>query len=190
MLNTEIWVKIPDLPYDISNLGHVRRCLDASYKYKDRVYVQPYINNKGYICVNLYKEGKCYKRQVHRLIAAAFIDNPSNLPEVTHIDGNPKNNTITNLEWCTHQYNIQHAWDNNLFKNHHACASVKRKGSTSKYHGVSWSAERKRWCVCVGYNRKHYGLGRFEDEIEAAKAYDDFIKSHDMLKDGYSLNFS
>ena len=190
MLNTEIWIAIENLPYEISNFGNVRRKLDAKYKYKNRLYVKSYINNKGYVCYNLYMEGKVYKRQLHKLIATAFIPNPDNLPEINHIDGNPLNNSIENLEWCTHQYNMQHSWDTGLHKNYHVCASVKRKRSTSKYKGVSWSEERKRWCVYVGHNKKHYGIGRFKDEIEAAKAYDEFIKSHDMLKDGYKLNFS
>lgn len=190
MLNTEIWKEIPELPYEISNIGNVRRNANAKYKYKNKLYVKPYINNKGYFCYNLYKEGQVYKRQAHRLVASAFIENPSNLPEVNHIDGNPKNNNVSNLEWCTHQYNMQHSWDTGLHKNYHVCAGVKRKGSTSQYHGVSWSNARQRWCVYVGFNKKHYAIGRFKTEIEAAQAYDNFIKEHDLLKEGYKLNFS
>lgn len=190
MLNTETWKEVLNLPYEVSSLGNVRRNPNSRYKYKNRTNICPYLNNKGYVCVNLYNQCKVYKRQVHRLVAEAFIPNPDDLPEVNHIDGNPHNNTVENLEWCTHQYNMQHSWDTGLHKNYHVCASVKRKGSSSRYKGVSWSESRQRWCVYVGYKKKHYGIGRFKDEIEAAKAYDEFIKSHDMLKDGYTLNFS
>ena len=51
---------------------------------------------------------KCVK--IHRLIAKAFIPNPDNLPCINHIDGNSFNNEISNLEWCTHKQNIQHAF--------------------------------------------------------------------------------
>lgn len=190
VLNTEIWKEIPNLPYDISNLGNVRRQLNAKYKYKNRLYIKPYKNNKGYLCVNLYKECKVYKRQLHRLIAQAFIPNPNNLDEINHIDGNPLNNSIENLEWCTHQYNIQHAWNNGLFKNHYSNASVKRKNCSSKYRGVHWDKARNKWATHIGFNKKHYALGRFNNEEDAAKAYDKFIKENNLEQYGYKLNFS
>lgn len=190
MLNTEIWKKVKDLPYEVSNLGNVRRSADVSYKYKRGGNIKPYLNNKGYWCVHMYLKCKMYKFQVHRLIAEYFIPNPNNLPEVNHIDGNPQNNSIENLEWCTHQYNMQHAWDNDLHKNYHVCAGVKRKGSSSQYRGVHWDKIRKKWATHLGFNKKHYALGRFDDEVEAAKAYDKFIIDNDLLKHGYKTNFS
>lgn len=190
MLNTEIWAEIAELPYEISNLGNVKRSANSPYKHKNKEYVKPYLNNKGYACINLYKNSKMYKFQVHRLIAIYFLPNPNNLLEVNHIDGNPLNNSTSNLEWCTHQYNMQHAWDTGLHVNRHANASVKRKKSTSVYKGVSWSEQRKRWCVYVGFNGKHYSAGRYLNEVEAAIAYDNFIKEKNLLKKGYTLNFS
>lgn len=190
MLNTEIWKEIPNLPYDISNLGNVRRQLNAKYKYKNRLYVRPYLNNKGYWCINLYLNCKVYRRQIHRLVAEAFIPNPNNLTEVNHIDGNTQNNSIDNLEWCTHQYNMQHAWDTGLHKNRLGNASIKRKNASSKYKGVSWSKERNRWCVYITVNKKRYGLGRFTSEIEAAKVYDKFVLENNLIEKGYSTNFS
>lgn len=40
------------------------------------------------------------------MVAKHFIDNPNDLPEVNHKDFNRKNNIVSNLEWCTHQYNV------------------------------------------------------------------------------------
>lgn len=51
---------------------------------------------------------------IHRLVAIHFIPNPNNYNEVNHIDGDKMNNSIENLEWCSHRYNIQHAYDTGL----------------------------------------------------------------------------
>lgn len=63
---------------------------------------------KGYKRVTLSKDGIEKQYSVHRLVAEAFIDNPYNLPCVNHKDENPSNNVYTNLEWCTHQYNMNY----------------------------------------------------------------------------------
>lgn len=189
MLNIEIWKEIPDLPYDISSHGQVRRHATAAYKHKDKTFVLPYISNKGYVIVNLYLKSKVHKFLLHRLIATAFIPNPDNLPVINHIDGNPLNNSIDNLEWCTQSHNMQHAWVDIPDNERARCASVKRVGASSQYKGVSWSSARKRWCVYVTVDKKRNGLGRFKNEIEAAKAYDIFIKANNLQTKGYSLNF-
>lgn len=190
VLNTEIYKDVPDLPYEISNLGNLRRKSDYPFKHKNKGYIKSYINNKGYVCVHCYKNSKVYKFQIHRLLAILFIPNPDNLPEINHIDGNPKNNALRNLEWCTHQQNTQHAWNTGLFTNRFVNAGVKRKKATSQYQGVSWSESRKRWCAYVGFKKRSYSAGRFKNEIEAAKAYDALIIRMNLQQYGYKLNFS
>lgn len=46
---------------------------------------------------------------VHRLVAEAFLPNPQSLPVVNHIDCNPHNNSVENLEWCTQAKNLDHS---------------------------------------------------------------------------------
>jgi hypothetical protein len=52
---------------------------------------------------------------LHRYIAERHIPNPNNLPCVNHIDGNPSNNSISNLEWVTYLENNVHAKQNGLW---------------------------------------------------------------------------
>lgn len=67
-----------------------------------------------YRCVTAFVSGKQKHFYVHRLVAEAFIPNPYNLPMVNHLDGNPSNNDVTNLEWCTAKGNVQHAYRTGL----------------------------------------------------------------------------
>ena len=65
--------------------------------------------NNGYLSVQLFDEnGKSKRFLIHRLVAAAFVPNPENLPQVNHIDENPLNNAVSNLEWCTAKYNMNY----------------------------------------------------------------------------------
>ena len=72
------------------------------------------IGTKGYLKVSFRVLGKQYTKNVHRLLAENFIENPDNLPCVNHIDGNKLNNSIENLEWCSYSHNVKHAYDNGL----------------------------------------------------------------------------
>lgn len=74
--------------------------------------LKPHLRGKGrllYPAVTLSKDGESKSFSIHRLVADAFIPNPDGLPEVNHKDENPLNNRADNLEWCTHQYNIDYS---------------------------------------------------------------------------------
>ena len=104
---TEIWKTIKDYPnYQISNLGRVKS-LGNNKTRKEKI-LKSYKNNKGYLKVDLYKEGVIKKYYIHRLVASAFLDNPNNLPQVNHKDEDKTNNCVDNLEFCTSQYNINY----------------------------------------------------------------------------------
>lgn len=62
-------------------------------------------NHAQYYVVNLCKGGKPYHKQVHRLVAEAFIPNPENFDTVDHIDCNGLNNCVINLRWMSREDN-------------------------------------------------------------------------------------
>lgn len=84
--------------YKVSNLGNVYSC------YTNRM-LSPGTTLDGYMYVGLRKNKQRTNHFIHRLVAQAFISNPDNLPIINHIDENPKNNCVSNLEWCNYIYN-------------------------------------------------------------------------------------
>lgn len=75
--------------------------------------------HKGYRRVALSTDNKRHGYPVHRLVAEAFIPNPNDKPFVNHIDGNKRNNVVSNLQWCTASENQKHAYDVLNIRNGH-----------------------------------------------------------------------
>ena len=90
--------------YEVSNFGRVK-----SLKGHEKI-LKPANNGNGYLFVYLWKNGKGKQSYIHRLVATAFISNPLNKPCINHIDCNPQNNNVDNLEWVTQRENIQYAY--------------------------------------------------------------------------------
>lgn len=74
---------------------------------------------RGYACVTLAKGGTKHTRMLHRLLAQAFIPNPSNKPQVNHKNGAKTDNRLKNLEWMTAKENMRHSSD--ILRNQHGC---------------------------------------------------------------------
>ncbi len=115
----EKWLEIKEWPgYFISNTGKVKR--------SDRhIALCPNKNRNNYVYV--YHSNNTIRPRalsVHRLVARYFIPNPENKPCVNHIDNNPQNNLVENLEWVTHQENIQHciSQGRSVYKRGEECA--------------------------------------------------------------------
>jgi hypothetical protein len=64
---------------------------------------------KGYRAIFLKEGGKLRSYLLHRLLAKAFIPNPSDKPQVNHINGRKSDNRLENLEWVTSGENNLHA---------------------------------------------------------------------------------
>src|SRR5690606_40613249 len=95
----EIWKPVEGFDgYEVSDLGRVRKV--------DGNVVNLFNHPQGYLKVALKVAGqKVSKKYVHRLVAAAFIPNPDNLPYVNHKNGKQWCNEVDNLEWISSKDN-------------------------------------------------------------------------------------
>lgn len=105
----EIWKDIAGYEglYQVSNLGNVR---SLRYRNRDEVrelFLKPHV--RGYLQVELHKDGKRKMFTVHRLVALAFVDGYEENKQVNHIDENKRNNVSTNLEWVSASQNVLHS---------------------------------------------------------------------------------
>lgn len=103
----EVWKDIAGYEglYQISDHGRVkslpkRKGKGVGYAIGERI-LRHSINSRGYCNVVLCKGGKTRTFALHRLVAESFINNPSELPEVDHLDRDKTNNHVDNLRWAT-----------------------------------------------------------------------------------------
>lgn len=103
-----IWKDIPDFPqYQINNIGQIRSFKNS--KEGKLLALSPTSDSDPRLKVKLSKDNKRYSFSVHRLMMKIFcpVENMEKL-EVNHIDGNPQNNILENLEWVTSEQNHSH----------------------------------------------------------------------------------
>jgi len=116
------------------------------------------IGNGGYRRIKL--RDKSYR--AHRL---AYLMTYEYLPEfIDHINQNKIDNRIINLRSCTKQENSMNRRSN--------------KNTSSKYKGVSWHKNAKKWMAKIKIDSKAKHLGYFQTESDAAKAYDKAALEH------------
>ncbi|MEN1895148.1 MULTISPECIES: NUMOD4 domain-containing protein [Staphylococcus] len=121
----EIWKDVVGYEgiYEISDHGRVRTHKDKTThsvkhglrKWKQRMLKDKTPNGRD-VRVTLWKDKTPKSYLVHRLVAFTFIPTVKDKNCVNHIDGNPKNNHVDNLEWCTYKENQNHAFENDLMR--------------------------------------------------------------------------
>lgn len=114
-MKTVKWIDIPGYEklYQITDAGQIRSLPRNTTKGK---VLKNTINNKGYPCVNLCKNGTATKIAVHQLILLSFVG-PMPRGEISrHLDGDPTNSTLTNLKYGTHSQNNNDAVKHGTFR--------------------------------------------------------------------------
>jgi hypothetical protein len=157
---------------------------DRLRKYKWHVQKSVYT----YYAVHSLTNGKNAPRknlQMHRLAMGLAMPNGINVPPgfyCDHINHNGLDNRKANLRVVTHKQNV---WHRRKFSGR--AFNGFKKPSRSCYKGVDWSKEMKRWRVRIRVNGKRIYLGSFEDEIAAAKAYDQAAKKYHGEHAGFNF---
>lgn len=109
LADNEKWVAGYEGMYSVDTEGNV-----YSYKRGSKLALKPRKCSSGYVQAGLYKGRVRRNISIHRLVATEFINNPCEFPMVNHINGDKTNNTVANLEWCTHSDNMYHAYKSGL----------------------------------------------------------------------------
>ncbi len=155
-LGIEVWKDIPEYEglYQVSNLGKVRS-LNYNKTGKSKVLKTP-MNSHGRNICTLYFNGKKTSFYTYVLVAYSFLNHKPKTSKlvIDHIDNNPKNDKLYNLQIITVRENCS-----------------KDKKGISKHTGVTWNKSSGKWLAQIQINGKYKYLGSFTDEKEAAQAY-------------------
>ncbi len=156
----EIWKNIDNYTdiYQVSNYGRFKSLSRISLQgnlLKERL-LKVKINNNAQPHIELYNNNGIKRTFIaSRLIYKYFKGELIKGLVIDHIDNNPKNNHIDNLQQITYRENT----------------SKDKKNKSSKYTGVSWDKCNNKWQVNISFNGKVYKIGLFINEDEAGKAY-------------------
>ena len=165
----EIWKEIKGFEhYEISNLGRVKSLARAivyssgKIRYYEDKLLTPSINKQGYLRVTLSNKGVVKTVNIHKILAVAFLNHKSSGCKlvVDHINNIKTDNRLENLQVITQREN----------------ASKDKKNFSSKYTGVYFFKRDKKWKSQIRVNGKCKHLGIFNDELEAAEAYQKALK--------------
>ena len=135
--------------YSVSDYGNVRNDITGRI-------LKPGSRGDYYQVLLKNESGNQKMHTVHRLVATTFLKNPENKPVVDHIDGNPKNNHLSNLRFATMSEN-----------NRNRKTSILNK---SGYKGAHFDNQAKRWRVVITVDNKRIHINYFDDFEDAKNA--------------------
>lgn len=115
--------------YEVSDQGRVRSLVHQSRwgprRRKEPRLLKPDTMKGGYLRVTLARDGKNTRRPVHLLVLETFVGPCPDGHEGSHVNGNPADNTRSNLAWETSS-------ENNLRKRQHGTAQRGERGGRAK----------------------------------------------------------
>ena len=165
-MSEEIWKAIEEFEgrYAVSNLGRVKSLIGwngREYIKRNKI-LKSNISNGHYACVTLHVNKKHVRREVHRLVAQAFVPNPNNLPVVMHIDENKYNNVASNLKWGTQEENMN--FPNIKFKQ--SQIAKKRAGERNPFYGKHHTDETRHKLSLMHMGKNSVGARRVKGTNE------------------------
>ena len=149
-MNEKEWiVEMRDFPdYFISNYGRV-----FSDKFGKMKELKHNINNYGYLQVCLYKEGKGYKKTIHRLMCKTFLKRVIGKDQVDHNNRNKLDNRLENLSWVNCRENQINKGINNR--------------NTSGIKGIRFRKDKNRWVSWIYIKENKQKQKSFKTKEEA-----------------------
>lgn len=160
--------------YEVSDLGRVRSlsrmvaCRFGKTRVSSGRVRAEQRTSRGRVIVTLCKDNVVTSKSVHRLVAQAFLPGFTQEHELNHIDGDPSNNRLCNLEITTPSLNQLHA----------VRTGLRPKIGTSKYRYVCYVKNpraKNRWASSVKIDGRSQGWRTFATEIEAARHADAYL---------------
>lgn len=164
-----MWEDIPNWEglYQINEYGEVKNL-------KTNKYITGDINSAGYYRITLYHKNKKERFFRHRLVAMLFLDNPDNLPEVNHKNGDKSKNHYTNLEWCSRKYNEREAhliglkeykpfkvtFDNNIVKTYSFAIDLANELGVTKRTIQNWLQGKNKGYIKYKIIKIYYVLNK------------------------------
>lgn len=156
----ETWKDVPGYngDYQVSTLGRVK-----SLKFGVEHIIKPISDGRGYNSMRLYLNGKAKTMKVHKIVAITFLDH---VPDghnlvVDHINDDKLDNRLENLQIVTARFNCR-----------------KTQGPySSKYKGVYFKKDNKKWNARIYINGRYKHLGYFTNQHDAYLAYESELNS-------------
>lgn len=169
MTREEIWRFIPNSTiYQVSNLGNFRKIIGDKYRYL-----------KGSVDSHGYKQVSVNGRLtlLHRLVALTFVpnDKPNEYNIINHKDENPLNNTSTNLEWCTKQYNSTYGHAGRFKKKE--TVLINDDGSYECFESLTEMAKKKNIPLTSLHHLVHRKNHRFTRKCNKDNTFKVYYKS-------------
>jgi len=150
-MNTqEIYANITGFPkYQISTFGNIKNVRTGRI-------LKPGIDGAGYYKVTLRNNGYSSNKNIHKLVASEFLENPDSKNCVDHIDRDKTNNHILNLRWATI---IENGQNRSIGSN-----------NKSGVIGVDFHKKNQKWRAQIKADGRRIYLGSFEDKNDAIVA--------------------
>jgi hypothetical protein len=160
MKNIEIWkdIKGYEKKYQVSNFGNVKS-LNYNNSTLERL-LKKHLSKVGYFTVALHKDGKQKTTKVCKLVAMAFLNHvPCGFKIVIdHLDNNPLNDKLENLQLVSNRYN-----------------STKDKTNKTGHNNIYKS--KNQYEVAFYIKDKTVRFGRFNNLNEAVKKRNEILKT-------------